>query len=177
MNTIKPFESALAVLIPEAEALVEPFRQQYDPSAATGVPAHVTILYPFKPPDDLTGDVIQILRDLFNELPAFTVSFNKIMHFPDAIFLAPEPAEPFRQMTRLVADRFPETPPYRGEFNEIVPHLTVAQESDPQKLAGIAADFKQAALNQLPISARINKVSLLVNSSGYWQVRAEFHLH
>jgi len=177
MNPIKPLESALAALIPDAEALVEPFRRQFDPSAATGVPAHVTILYPFKPPDELTGDVIQILRDLFKELPAFTVSFNKIMQFPDAIFLAPEPAEPFRQMTRLIAGRFPETPPYRGEFKEIVPHLTVAQEGDPQKLASIAADFRAAASDQLPIRARINKVSLLENSNGYWQVRAVFPLH
>jgi hypothetical protein len=40
-------ESALVVLVPEAEAATKPFRDQYDPAAAAGVPAHITLLYPF----------------------------------------------------------------------------------------------------------------------------------
>ena len=46
-------ESALVVLVPEAEAIAKPFRDQYDPSAAAGVPAHITLLYPFKAPDEI----------------------------------------------------------------------------------------------------------------------------
>jgi len=174
MNT--SIESALVVLIPEAEALVEPFRKQFDPSAAMGVPAHVTILYPFKSPDKLTNDVLSFLRNLFQELPSFNALFTEIMRFPDAIFLAPEPAEPFRQMTMLIANRFPDTPPYRGAFKEIVPHLTVAQVSDPQQLEKIASDFYKATLGKLPIHTRVNRVSLLEKSSGYWRVRTQFSL-
>ena len=40
-------ESALVVLVPEAEVVVKSFRDQYDPLAANGCPAHVTLLYPF----------------------------------------------------------------------------------------------------------------------------------
>jgi hypothetical protein len=29
-------------LVPEAESLVKPFRERYDPSAAVGVPAHIS---------------------------------------------------------------------------------------------------------------------------------------
>jgi hypothetical protein len=39
-----------ALVVPEAEPLVKPFRDRYDPSAAAGVPAHITLLYPFKQP-------------------------------------------------------------------------------------------------------------------------------
>ena len=46
-----PIESALVVVVPEAEQLVGPFREKYDPSAAAGMPPHITLLYPFKPPD------------------------------------------------------------------------------------------------------------------------------
>jgi hypothetical protein len=42
-------ESALVVLVPEAEPLVGPFRERYDPSASAGMPAHITINYPFLP--------------------------------------------------------------------------------------------------------------------------------
>jgi len=40
-------EVAIVVLVPEAETLVEPFRKIFDPSAAKGMPAHITINYPF----------------------------------------------------------------------------------------------------------------------------------
>jgi len=35
------FESALVVLIPEADGLVASFRERYTPSAAEGMPAHM----------------------------------------------------------------------------------------------------------------------------------------
>ena len=169
-------KSAIVVPIPETEILVRPFRMQFDPSARLGVPAHVTILYPFKSPEQLTADLITFLGDLFQELPSFDASFAEVMQFPDALYLAPEPAGPFRQMTRLIADRFPDTPPYRGAFKEIVPHLTIAQVSDPQQLDKIAHDFQKAALDKLPILARVNMVSLLETSNGYWQELAQFKL-
>lgn len=43
-------QSALVVLVPEAEELVAPFRAAYDAAAAAGMPAHVTILFPFASP-------------------------------------------------------------------------------------------------------------------------------
>ena len=37
---------------------------------------------------------------------------------------APTPAAPFKRLTALLADHF-DTPPWQGEFAEVVPHLTV----------------------------------------------------
>ena len=173
---IMPFESALVVLIPEAESLVKSFREQYDPSAAVGVPAHVTILYPFKPPDELTADVIATLQDLVSRLPSFNVSFQEFQGFPDILYLAPIPAEPFQRLTEIIASKYPETPPYGGAFTEIVPHLTIAQVSDRQKLDGIANEFREMSRAKLPIHARVNTVALMDNSSGYWKLRAQFSL-
>ena len=105
-------ESALLIPIPEVETLVASLRIQYDPSAALGVPAHVTVLYPFKPPGELTKDVVQSLSDLFSRLPGFRASFTESRRFPGMLYLSPEPAPLFRCLTEVVADRFPETPPY-----------------------------------------------------------------
>jgi 2'-5' RNA ligase superfamily len=58
-------ESALVVLVPEAEALARPFRDKYEPSAAAGVPAHITLLYPFKAPDEIDDIIVGKLRDCF----------------------------------------------------------------------------------------------------------------
>ena len=43
------YESAPVILVPEAEAIVGRWRQRYDPSAAVGMPAHITLNYPFLP--------------------------------------------------------------------------------------------------------------------------------
>ena len=42
--------SAVVVEVPEAEPLVGAWRLRFDPVAALGMPAHVTLLYPFVAP-------------------------------------------------------------------------------------------------------------------------------
>ena len=42
-------ESAVLVPVPEAERAVSRHRARLDGAAARGVPAHVTVLYPFVP--------------------------------------------------------------------------------------------------------------------------------
>jgi 2'-5' RNA ligase len=176
MNIVKTFESALVVFIPAADPLVAPFRKMYDPSAGAGIPAHVTVLYPFVPPDLLTDELLATLRQLFLEVTTFNASFAKTMQFPDGLYLEPMPAEPFRRLTKLVFKHFPDTPPYGGEFDEIIPHLTVAKVESARRLKTLAAKFQQAAREYLPIQARVDTVSLVENASGVWQVRAQFAL-
>jgi 2'-5' RNA ligase len=169
-------ESALVILIPEAENFIETFRKRYDPAAAGNFPAHVTILYPFKSPDELTPGITKTLHRLFLTQPGFTASFPEVQCFPDMLYLAPVPAEPFRQLTEMIVKHFPETPPYGGAFAEIVPHLTIAQASNGRPLDEIAADFIKTARKAIPIQARVNTVTLMVNSGDGWGVREHFPL-
>jgi len=172
-----PIESALVILIPEVEVLVESFRNRYDPSAALGVPAHVTVLYPFKPPSELTPDVITTLTEMFSRVSSFDAHFTSRNFFlPNILYLAPEPDAPFRRLTEIVSERFPENPPYGGEFKEIIPHLTVAQADDSLRLGLIATEFDHQAKSFLPINSLVREVALLDNESGRWQVRKKFDL-
>ena len=106
-------ESALVMLVPEAEPLVKPFRDRYDPSAAAGVPAHITLLYPFRPPGKIDQAMLDGLRGCFQGFASFRFSLAPIRRFPDGVlYLAPDPDEPFRQLVLAIWDRYPETPPY-----------------------------------------------------------------
>ena len=172
-----PIESALMVLVPEAEPLVKPFRDRYDPSAAAGMPAHVTLLYPFKHPDEVDQMVLDDLSRRFEHCAPFGFSLSSIRRFPDGVlYLAPEPDEPFRQLTLAIWDQYPETPPYGGKWPGIVPHLSVASVKDEQQLDGIADDFVQASQGRLPVSATAAEVVLMENRSGLWLIRARFGL-
>ena len=55
-----PSESCLLVPVPDAEPAVGRLRGRLDRAAAWGVPAHVTILYPFVLPDAITSEVIDL---------------------------------------------------------------------------------------------------------------------
>jgi hypothetical protein len=115
-------ESALVVLVPEAEALVKPFRDRYDPSAAAGMPAHITLLYPFKSPDELDDAVLADLRHCFARFAPIRYALASTRRFPvDVLYLAPEPDEPFRRLTLAIWERYPDTPPYGGKWPDIIP--------------------------------------------------------
>jgi len=171
-----PAESALIVLIPEAEFLVSPFRERFDRAAAAGVPAHVTLLYPFKPPHELGSDVRESLAELFSHFQSFDVSFSRTETFPGVLYLAPEPDETFRRLTGEIFKQFPETPPYGGEFTEVIPHLTVADVGNSQLLDEIAAEFETEANGRMPIRASVREVCLIDNESGRWMTRQSFRL-
>jgi len=169
-------ESALVVRVPEVEALVAPFRARHDPAAAKGVPAHVTVLYPFVAPERITPSIVLTLAELFAALPELLFSFTEVRRFPEALYLAPEPAEPIRRMTERVFARFPETPPYEGRFADVIPHLTVAHAEEPERLEAIAAEFARVARGALPIEAAVRAVELIVKRDGRWRKRTEFAL-
>jgi hypothetical protein len=117
-----PLESSLAVLVPEAELLVSSFRGRYDPSAAAGMPAHVTLLYPLKPPQEIGDPVIEKLNQCFASFPAFEFSLVNVRGFPGGVlYLAPEPDEPFRRLTLAIWSCFREHRPMAASIRTSCP--------------------------------------------------------
>jgi 2'-5' RNA ligase len=170
-------ESALAILVPKAERLVAPFRQQYDPSAAAGMPAHITLLYPFLPPDAIDAVALDRLRACVGRFAAFDFGLTAIGYFdPGVLYLTPEPGEPFRQLTLAIWQGWPQAPPYDGRFAEIIPHLTVAEVGDAQQRDRITKDFARAADAELPIRAQTTAATLLEKRDGRWRVHTDIRL-
>ena len=171
-------QSALLVEFPAAERLVAHWRRRHDPSAAAGIPAHVTVLFPFLDagadgrPGSVDDTVREELRTLFAAHPAFTVTFTALRRFPDVVYLAPEPAAPLQALTTAAVARWPDTQPYGGQFAEVVPHLTVAHSDDPELLAAAEA----ALAPHLPVTAEAAAVSLYVSDGERWHRRTSFPL-
>ena len=171
-------ESTLVVLVPEAEGLVQSFRDRYDPSAKVGMPAHITLLYPFKTPDEIDVVVLDTLRHCLFRFPPFKFSLRAINHFAgETLYLAPEPEHPFRELTLGIWGCYPETPPYRGRYSTVIPHLTVADRlSGEQELAEVALEFEQASQGCLPVQAEAADVALMDSRSGRWEINTTFKL-
>ncbi len=168
-------EAAIIVPVAEAEALVGKFRLKYDPSAAVGVPAHITINYPFKPNLSRTDEVREKLSSLCSQIAQFRFTLSEIRTFPGVIYLAPTPPDPFLALINAIFSLFPDSPPYEGQFDEPVPHLTVARVEEAA-LAPIEAGFSKYALQFLPLRCRARELLLMDNSETLWKTRAIFPL-
>ncbi|MFF0312577.1 2'-5' RNA ligase family protein [Streptosporangium sp. NPDC004379] len=172
---MEPTQTALVVPIPEAEEAVGPFRAALDASAAWGVPAHVTVLYPFLPPGRIDSQVLAALTGTIAAVPRFDVVFTHVSWFGESVvWLAPRPDRPFRDLTAAVWRRFPEAPPYEGVHADTVPHLTVGHDA-PGHVLGRAARTVSA---HLPIRAAVEDVLLISGSwePGSWHTVAAFPL-
>lgn len=170
-----PTESAVLVPLPEAEGAVGRFRAELDRSAAWGVPAHVTVLYPFRMPDGIDDQVLAALVAAVAAVPAFEVTLTRTAWFrDDVLWLAPEPDQPFRDLTSAVHRRFPDCPPYRGAYPELVPHLTVGHDAPVDVLRSAAT----AITPHLPIRARVAAARLMqgTTAAGSWHTVAELPL-
>jgi 2'-5' RNA ligase len=129
-------EFALAVPFP---ALVERV------SVQDNLPPHVTVLVPC--PGELAA-----IGEVLAPFGAFDVTFPRLDRFPEILWLAPEPAEPFVAMTEAMVARFPDYPPYGGIHDRIVPHLTVAQAELDETAARVEP--------LLPLRGRVETVVL-----------------
>ena len=168
-------QSTLFVPVLEAEPWVKDLRERYDPTAAAGVPAHVTVLFPFISPNLITDSDLARATETFQRFRPFEFRLEQVGRFTESLYLVPEPDEPFISLTKAIVREFPEYQPYGGKFTEIVPHLTVANRS--AELSAIAEVELMAIIKELgPIYAVCNVVELYENSSGHWRWAQSFPL-
>jgi 2'-5' RNA ligase len=158
-------DTVLIVKVAEAEPVVGQWRTQFDPSAAAGVPAHVTVLAPFLDRALVDASVSTELDILIGEHRPFDVELAECRRFPGVLYLAPVPSAPLRALTVALAGRWPEAPPYRGQFAEVVPHLTVARGQEPDVLDRVEAEVAC----RLPVTARIESVLLMAYTGDRWE--------
>ncbi|MFN2177117.1 MAG: 2'-5' RNA ligase family protein [Anaerolineales bacterium] len=170
------YESSLVILVPEAELVVRPFREKHDPSASQGMPAHITINYPFQVDLSSRQNVFDKLAALCSRYQPFRFLFSRVDQLPGVLYLEPDPVYPFIELIQAVAEEFPESPPYKGEFSKVIPHLTVAQSDNEDDLQKIKSQFIEFSRRQLPIDVSARTVNLMNNRGGTWAVQKNFPL-
>ncbi|WP_340378844.1 2'-5' RNA ligase family protein [Streptomyces sp. SS7] len=164
--------SGLVVRVPEAEPLVRAWRDRLDPSARAGVPAHVTVLFPFLDADRIDEGVRADLGVILARHASFEARFDRCGRFPGVLYLAPATDAGFRCLTEAIVERWPDHPPFGGRFDDVVPHLTVAQGQDE----AVVQKAEAGLLAGLPVVTRVSAVDLLVHDGTRWHRRASFPL-
>jgi 2'-5' RNA ligase len=158
--------SAIVVRVALPPSL-ERIRREFDRSAALGVPAHITILYPWLPAAELSTAARDQLRSIVRETPVFGVRFARVRRWPEVAYLEPEPAEPFATLTARVAARYPGFPPYAGAIADVVPHLTLVENAE-----GPLDEVAIRAARHLPFERVVRSLEVLIEGTdGRWRAR------
>jgi 2'-5' RNA ligase len=132
-------------------------------------PCHLTILYPFLPPDRLDRSVRVELARIAAAHEPFEVELTAVRRWPTVVHLAAEPADRLIALTRAVERAWPDFPPYGGVHAELVPHLTLAETDDLTVLDAVAI---AADALWLPIRSRAGSMDVLTeDEDGMWRLR------
>lgn len=166
-------ESVLLVEVPAAEAAVGRHRESLDVNASLGIPAHVTVLSPFMPPQMISPLVLAELEQVFASFRRFHFQLVGTGWFgEEVLWLAPAEPAPFRALTDGVYEAFPAFPPFGGRHDELIPHLTVGHGHPAKELRAA----EKAVQAQLPIAAVATTVTLMTEQAagGRWTKAATF---
>lgn len=167
-------ETGLVLPVPAADPLVGDIRRRFDPNAGLGVPAHVTLIHPFRPWETLDSKALACLGDIFRRAPPFELAFASVGRFPGVCWLEPEPRAPVDALVRVLNQAFPDCPPYGGRFADPVPHLTVAALQDEARLDSIQAKLERRLAR--PLRVRVETCALFIRTDEGWIERLRFPL-
>ncbi len=170
-------ESAVVLDVPEAEPLVGGWRALHDPVAKRGIPAHVTLLYPFVTPDRLDATALDELRTILAGTPALDLVLTEVATFPGVVWLKPEPSQPLIDLISTLRKHYPDIQPYGGKHPEPTPHLTVGQANDPDEFDDLADRVRTRLGPRLPLPFRAERAAIYVSREAHqWSRLDEFAL-
>lgn len=161
-----PGYSVVLVPVPALEPAVRPPLERWAPDYLMldgAINAHITVLGPFLA-DPLPA--LPRLRELLSRVAPFELALEALARFDDSglVYAVPSPPAPWRHLTQLLADEWPQCPPYGGQFGEVVPHLSIDYADDIQTVAPTVAAL-------LPATMTVTEVIL-----AWYEPRATRHL-
>jgi 2'-5' RNA ligase len=160
-------ETALVIVVDDAEPFDEVRAELMPAAVATGIPFHVTLLFPF-------GDQVDQARELFAARKPFEFALTRVATWPDVVYLVPEPDDELRALMRALFARFPEWPPYGGLYDDVIPHATLGEDVDA---AQVRAGVERRLAPHLPHPCQARDVSVLEKfEPGRWRERLRLPL-
>jgi hypothetical protein len=165
--------SGLVLLAPALDQRLGDIRDRHDPAARQGMPAHVTVLYPFMDPVDFGPSQRARLAEVIRGFPGFDLSFSRVGRFAEALWAAPEPAEPVLALVAAIVAAFPDFPPYGGQFETVIPHATLAL-GEGLDLGALEPEVRQRL--SPPVTQPVDGVSLFTTVRRRWREIDRFRL-
>jgi hypothetical protein len=111
----RELESFLTLILADQNRdLAAAHDELYPERVPEGIPLSLTLLYPFAPPSQVEQH-FQTLRSFFASYEPFDFELARLEQWEEngAVYAAPEPEQPLRDVMRALWRLFPQFPPYR----------------------------------------------------------------
>ena len=152
--------TAVVLRIPELDELVE------GPDAA---PAHVVLMDPFLPPEELDEGVAAELEWFFQGVDGFRLHFARVDQGPDGVWLVAQPDRDLRELTNALVRRWPEAGP---PLDLSAPRLRLLHGGDDATRTRVC----EQASARVPMTVVVTAAALREQSGDGWRERAAFDL-
>ncbi|MFD7834409.1 2'-5' RNA ligase family protein [Streptomyces sp. NPDC059761] len=161
-----PGTTAVVIVLPDAAPLLDT-AWRIDPALVRrGVPAHVSLLYPFVPESALTGQDEKGVRSLAASFPAADLLLEELVTAPGFVGVTVPQLQP---IVDAFGAQWPGLRPYGGRFGaRPAAHVTVAMGADNPTTS---AQVRTAVGSLLPLRTRAAEVQLVVLTEDGWQSR------
>jgi protein-tyrosine phosphatase len=156
-------KSVIFIDVPEAEEILKHIKLKFneiDPIPNNG-PAHITIQFPWIPPNIIEQDDMEKVRNIFSKMKPFDYSMKHSWFGKEVLILIPEDPKPFIEMTKSILEEWPDYPYYGGDYDEIEPHITLAY-GEYNNLKMIEKEIQE----KLPIKAICSEIIISVGVPG-----------
>lgn len=162
----EPGTTAVVIVLPDAAPLLDA-AWRIDPALVRpGVPAHVSLLYPFVPESALTGQDEEGLRSLAASFPAAELVLEEVVTAPGFVAVTVPALQPIVDAFHA---QWPGLRPYGGRFGaRPAAHVTVAMGADDPTGS---AHVRAAVGSLLPLRTRAAAVQLVVLTEEGWRPR------
>ena len=133
------------------------------------VPAHVVLMDPFLPPEELDEGVVAELEWFFAGVDGFRLRFARVDQGPDGVWLVAQPDRDLRELTKALVRRWPEAEP---PLDLSAPRLRLLHDGDEATRTRVCE--RAAAL--VPMTVVITSAALREQLETGWHERAAFEL-
>ncbi len=165
--------TGLVIPFPLLETKIGAFRQQAIQPTTFNLMAHLTIIFPFMPLNQLTSAASSKLEMLFKETDPISYTIDGLGRFPEVLYLKVADERPFIHLIRSIETAFPDYPSFGGQFQDIVPHITIAKN---ENIDQSEAEFRSKFPNLLPLSGICREVWLINNIESSYQMHTTYQL-
>lgn len=166
-----PRGGAALVITVRLPPALEALRLRGIVEAQHGVPAHITLLYPFAEPSTIGPAVLKTVRRIARTHECMTVRLVEPCLWPDTLYASVEPVAELRSLYEDLAAAFPAFPLYGGAFS-FTPHVSIAEGP----AAGGPDLPGHPAWRALPMEVAVSAVDLVVLDDTGWHRAHRFPL-
>jgi 2'-5' RNA ligase len=163
-------QTGLVLSLPVLAPALRSWRRR-DPAARNGMPPHVTLLHPFMDSRAFDDDARARVAAALAGAAPIELTFDRVGRFPGGVWLEMAAPEPVKALIMALVGAFPDWPPFGGAFDELIPHLTVAQAPP-----GLCDRMEREVPRRLPLRARAEAVTLFARSEVGWIPFERFEL-